>query len=169
MKIKFLWIEDNARTDLKHLLGPIYMSGKYDPVVAPTVAEGIYQIKKSEFAAVIVDLRLLPGNDSAWEALYLGLGSEKGTARLGLHLLYSLFKPRRLEDLTIEKLPAWLDPHRFGVLTVEDFDGELKEALASLNISVYEQKTTHTANTVLLKMLERIISRGAIADAGTGE
>lgn len=164
MKTKFLWIEDNARTDLKHLLGPIYMSGKYDPVVAPTVAEGIYRIKQAEFAAVIVDLRLLPGNDSAWETLYLGLGSEKGTARLGLHLLYSLFKPR-IDDIKLDDLPTWLDPQRFGVLTVEDLDPELEEALASLGIDVYEQKTTHTPNTALLKMLERIISPGATADS----
>lgn len=155
MKTKFLWIEDNARTDLKYLLGPIYMSGKYDPVVAPTVAEGVYQMKQMEFAAVIVDIRLLPGNDSDWESLYLKLGSEKGTSRLGLCLLYSLFGPR-MDDLKIEGKPLWIKPERFGVLTVEDLGSDLGEALTSFGINIREQKTTHTVNTTLLKMVEKI-------------
>lgn len=160
MKIKFLWIEDNARTDLKHLLAPVIMSGKYDPVVAPTVAEGVYRMKQTEFAAVVVDIRLLPGSDRAWETLYTKLGREKGTARLGLCLLYSLFGPR-IDDVKIEdsegKL-AWIDPKRFGVLTVEDLEGELGEALRSFHITVYEQKTSYTSNTTLLKIVERILA-----------
>ena len=47
MKTRFLWIEDNARTDLRYLLAPVYMSGEYDPVIAPTVAEGVYQLEHS--------------------------------------------------------------------------------------------------------------------------
>jgi hypothetical protein len=155
MKTKFLWIEDNARTDLKHLLAPIYMSGKYDPVVAPTVAEGVYRMKFTEFAAVIVDIRLLPGNDKGWEDVYTKLGSDKGTARLGLYMLYSLFGPR-LDDVKIEEKPLWIKPERFGVLTVEDLDGDVGEALKSFGISVYEQKTARTPNTTLLRMVERI-------------
>ena len=137
MKTKFLWIEDNARTDLKHLLAPVYMSGKYDPVIAPTVSEGIYRMRHAEFPAVIVDIRLLPGNDSDWETLYTKLGSEKGSARLGLHLLYSLFGPRP-DDVKIEDMPKWIEPKRFGVLTVEDLGGELGEALRSFHITVCE-------------------------------
>jgi hypothetical protein len=162
MKTKFLWIEDNARTDLKRLLAPVFMSGKYDPVVAPTVAEGVYRMKHAEFAAVIVDIRLLPGNDSDWEALYNKLGRDKGTARLGLCLLYSLFGPR-LDDVKIEDEAGklrWIDPKRFGVLTVEDLNGELKEALESFHIEIYEQKTAYTPNTTLLNLLERI-TKGA--------
>jgi hypothetical protein len=155
MKIKFLWIEDNARTDLKYLLGPVYMSGKYDPVVAPTVAEGVYRMNHTEFAAVIVDIRLLPGNDSDWESLYLKMGNEKGTSRLGLCLLYSLFGPR-VDDVKIERKPEWIKSELFGVLTVEDLGGDLGEALKSFGITVREQKTVHTVNTTLLKMVEQI-------------
>lgn len=165
MKAKFLWIEDNARTDLKHLLAPVYMSGEYDPVVAPTVAEGVYQLEHHEFAAVIVDIRLLPGNNSDWENLYAELGRERGTARLGLCLLYSIFDPRR-DDVKLttirqrmEEGKSWIKPQRFGVLTVEDLDlqGDLGEALKSFGITVFEQKTTRTPNTTLLEMVKRII------------
>jgi len=167
MKTKFLWIEDNARTDLKHLLAPVYMSGEYDPVIAPTVAEGVYQLEHAEFKAVIVDIRLLPGNDVAWETLYTKLGRERGTARLGLCLLYSIFDPRP-DDVKLNTIRqrmkdghSWIKPKRFGVLTVEDLDlqGDLGEALKSFGISVSEQKTTRTSNTTLLEMVRRIIAQ----------
>ena len=164
MKTRFLWIEDNARTDLRYLLAPVYMSGEYDPVIAPTVAEGVYQLEHSEFAAVIVDVRLLPGNNSDWEALYGKYGREKGTARLGLCLLYSLFDPRpddvKLTDLR-EKMKeddSWIKPNRFGVLTVEDLNG-VREALSSFGITVCRQKTTRTAHTALLDMVKLIVRR----------
>ncbi|HEY0404167.1 MAG TPA: hypothetical protein VGC89_00460 [Pyrinomonadaceae bacterium] len=154
MKTKFLWIEDNARTDLKHLLAPIFMSGKYNPVVAPTVAEGVYQMMTTKFEAIIVDIRLLPGNDKDWDALYTKLGRDKGAARLGLYLLYSLFD-QRIDDVEIRK-PDWIDPNLFGVLTVESYEGDVGEALESFGINVYERKTAITPHTTLLKMVERI-------------
>jgi hypothetical protein len=156
MKTKFLWIEDNATTDLVELLSPVYMDGRFAPVIATTVAEGVYRMKESEYAAVIVDIRLPPGNDREWESLYVRLGGAKGTASLGLHLLYSLFDHRRGEDVEIKNKPAWIDPKRFGVLTVEDLSGELEEALTSFRITVREQKTTNTPDTMLLNMVECI-------------
>jgi hypothetical protein len=160
MKTKFLWIEDNARTDLRYLLAPIYMNGKYDPIVAPTVAEGVYQMKRTKFDAVIVDIRLLPGNDNDWEDLYTKLGGDKGTARLGLYLLYSLFDPR-IDDVKIKDKPPWIDPKRFGVLTVEDLEGDIGEALRSFGIGVREQKTARSPTTTLLKMVEQITGQGS--------
>lgn len=168
MKIRFLWIEDNARTDLKHLLAPIYMTGEFDPVIAPTVAEGVYQLEHSQFAAVIVDIRLLPGNNSDWESLYSKLGRERGTARLGLYLLYSIFDPRP-DDVKLTELRAkmkneefWIKPSRFGVLSVEDFNGDLGEALRSFGITVSRQKTTRTPNTTLLEMVRLIVDSNEI-------
>jgi len=166
MKTKFLWIEDNARTDLKHLLAPVYMSGEYDPVIAPTVAEGVYQLEHTEFAAVIVDIRLLPGNNHDWETLYIKLGRERGTARLGLCLLYSIFDPRP-DDVELDTIRQrmkdaryWINAKRFGVLTVEDLDPsrDLGQALTSFGITVSEQKTARTPNTTLLGMVRRIVS-----------
>jgi hypothetical protein len=157
MKTRFLWIEDNARTDLVHLLTPIYMDGRYDPVIAPTVSEGLYQMRKAEFAAVVVDIRLLPGNDREWKELYIKKGEDKGQARLGLFLLYSLFSPR-VDDLKIrDDRLRWVKAARFGVLTVEDLHSrELSQALRSFGITVCEQKTTRTPNSTLLKMVERL-------------
>lgn len=157
MKIKFLWIEDNARTDLVHLLTPIYMDGRYDPVIAPTVSEGIYQMRKAEFAAVVVDIRLLPGNDPEWKALYINKGGDKGQAQLGLFLLYSLFSPR-IDDVKVkDDRIKWVKAARFGVLTVEDLHSpNLSEALRSFGITVCERKTTRTPNATLLKMVERL-------------
>lgn len=164
MTTKFLWIEDNARTDLKHMLAPVFMSGKYDPIVAQTVAEGVYHLRQTEFKAVVVDIRLLPGSDPDWEKLYLRLGATRATARLGLHLLYSLFGPRA-DDVRLEGLPEWIrkkeNRKRFGVLTVETLEGEIAEALRSFDIKVSAQKTASTPGTVLLKMVEEIVAQSA--------
>jgi hypothetical protein len=161
MKTKFLWIEDNATTDLKHLLGPVYMNGRYDPVIALTVAEGLYRMRQTQFPAVIVDIRLLPGDDPRWQKLYTDLGGDKGTALLGLNLIYSLFGPR-LDDVQLDRAKEnleWVAAERFGVLTVEPRAGSVGEALDSFGINIYEQKTARTPNTVLLKMVERITGR----------
>jgi hypothetical protein len=159
MKTKFLWIEDNATTDLVELLSPIYMDGRFAPVIATTVAEGVYRMKESEFAAVVVDIRLPPGENRDWQALYTREGAEKGTARLGLFLLYSLFDRREGQDVEIKDMPEWIDAARFGVLTVEDLQGDVGEALESFKIKVSEQKTTRSPNTTLLRMVERITGR----------
>lgn len=34
MKTRFLWIEDGATADLRHLLAPILVDGSYDPTIA---------------------------------------------------------------------------------------------------------------------------------------
>ena len=58
--------------------------------------------------------------------------------------------------MKIDGKPEWIKPERFGVLTVEDLGGDLGEALRSFGINVDQQKTTHTVNTTLLKMVEQI-------------
>ena len=108
---------------------------------------------------------MLPGNNSDWEALYGKYGREKGTARLGLCLLYSIFDPRP-DDVKLASIrdkiktddEFWIKPNRFGVLTVEDLNG-VGEALRSFGITVSRQKTTRTPHTALLEMVKLIARR----------
>jgi DNA-binding NtrC family response regulator len=69
-KIKVLWVEDSARLDLPHLAAPIYMDGNYDLVVAETVSDGIAHIQNENFDAIIVDIRIPPGDDPRWIKQY---------------------------------------------------------------------------------------------------
>jgi len=154
MKLKFLWIEDGAIADYQTMLGPVFVSGKYDPVIALNVADGIRQLRQSRFDAVIVDIRLPPGESSEWARLYDESRQNKATARLGLKVLYCLLGPGE-EDIRIEGMPDWVKPDRFGVLTVEN-KSELQEDLDRLGIRVYRQKTARTPNNVLIDMIEEI-------------
>lgn len=156
MKTKFLWIEDNATADLKHLLMPVYSSGEFDPAIALNVTDGLQRIFQAEFEAVIVDIRMLPGSQQRWIDLYNQWGKNKAAARLGLQLLRGLLGPAG-SPYRLERIPSWVSAEKFGVLTVES-RADLQQDLKTLNISVYEQKTARTPNTVLIDMVRRITS-----------
>jgi hypothetical protein len=155
MKTKFLWIEDGATADLRRLLAPILVDGLYDPIIALDVSEGIRQLRVHEFSAVIVDIRIPPGDHPAWINLYNQLGKNKARARLGLKLLTSLFKPQD-DDIEIADMPTWVTPEKFGVLTVES-QNEVESSLRDLNITVYRQKTAETPKTILEELLRDIV------------
>lgn len=155
MKTRFLWIEDGATADLRHLLAPIYVDGSYDPVIALDVSEGIRRLRAVEFEAVIVDIRIPPGDHPEWINLYNQLGKNKVRARLGLKLLTSLFRPEE-DDVKISGVPVWVKPERFGVLTVES-KNEVEESLSGLGITVYKQKTAETPKTILVEMLQALV------------
>lgn len=156
MRKRFLWIEDGAIADYRYLLAPIYVSGQYDPVIALDVCEGIRRLKEQEFDAVIIDIRLPPGDEPEWIRLYRQLGSNKATARLGSRLLRSLLKPDG-DDIRIEGIPEWVRSDRFGILTVETEDLVLED-LKELNIRVYGQKIGQTREDALKDLVERVVS-----------
>jgi hypothetical protein len=153
MKKRVLWIEDNALSDLQNVLGPIYMDGHYDLVIAENASEGMSRLTREVFDAVIVDIRLPPGEDNDWIKLYNDR-PYGARPRLGLLLLYSLFYPKEAA-VNFGEMPKWIRPERFGVFSVES-KAELKQDLDKLKISVYEQKTAATSTRIILDLLERI-------------
>jgi hypothetical protein len=162
MKYRVLWIEDSAEVDVKDLVAPVYLSGKYNLIVALDASEAINQILKSEFAAIVVDIRIPPGKTKEWAELYTKLGANKAKARLGLRILKSLLQPDDMqqEEAQIKKkAPSWITPKVFGILTVES-----KEALKSYfdfekaGISVYRQKSASMSITTLLDVFDEIIT-----------
>jgi hypothetical protein len=152
---KILWIEDGATVDLKHLTGPLYASGQYDLVLAVDASDGLRQLEKEEFAAVVADIRIPPGSDQRWIDLYYRSGQNKALARLGLQLLYSLLKPE-IARVKLDPIPSWIIPNRFGLFTVES-KGEVEEDLKSLNIHVYREKTERLPFTALVEVIEDIL------------
>lgn len=152
---KILWIEDEATGDMRNLAGPLYDGGQYDLVVAFDATEGVRQMMKSEFDAVVVDIRLPPGSDQRWIELYYQFGQNKPMARLGLQMLYSLLKPKH-DGVTHDLIPAWITPDRFGLLTVEGKE-EVEGDLKNLNIQVYKQKAETLPFTALLDIVKDIL------------
>ncbi len=160
-KRKVLWIEDGARRDLPHLTAPVYMEGGYDLVVAEDASAGVRLLEQEEYDAIIVDIRLPPGDDPGWIRLYKRAGSDKVAARLGLQLLYAMLGSPRAE-FHWEDRPAWITPDRIGVLTVEG-QGELTSDLVELRIEAFrfQQKDAGAPDTVLLDLIRRVLGQAA--------
>lgn len=162
MKKRVLWIEDQAFSDLPAFAGPVYMTGKYELVVATTASEGIRHIMHSQFDAVIVDIRLPPGEEKVWKELYSARGESKASARLGLEMLQALLRPAMSSVKLEQPIPRWVvsTPTRFGVMTVES-PSEIEKELQAMGISVYRQKKAHTEAGVLLEMIIEILHQDA--------
>ena len=158
MRRKILWVEDGAFIEVSSFTGPLFTSAKYDLDVALNVTDAIRKIKETEFDAVIVDIRIPPGLDRAWENLYSESGYNKIGARLGIQLLFSLLKPG-MSEVKLENIPSWVSPEKFGVFSVESVE-EVKKELKQLDISLnhFQQKITTMPKTALLELIEKVIT-----------
>lgn len=152
MKSRILWIEDGAFSEMKWLTAPVYFSGLYELVIASTASEGYDYLMRKEFHAVIVDIRLPPGNDPFFIKAFSHQQS-KVAARLGLVLLNRVLKPSGQQAV-----PGWISPKRFGVFTVESQE-ELSPYLEELGIEVFRQKTETLPKTEILHIVEEILGR----------
>ncbi len=150
MKRKVLWVEDGAFSDLTALAGALYMTGDYNLVVAANASDGFRYLLEKEFDAVIMDIRLPPGNDPYFERIYNSSQGSRTSARLGIAVLKRALKP------SAENARAWIRPERFGVFTVENRI-EVAGELDALGVKVYYQKTTRMPKDVLVEIVEEIM------------
>jgi hypothetical protein len=153
-KTRVLWIEDNAHSDYQHTVGPVLVDGRYDLVIAESASEGIQWIEDREFEAIIVDLRLPPGEDGRWIRVYNDGGENGRNARLGLEVLHALLNPGDAK-IRLKRIPPWVGAGRFAVFTVEPWN-EVKNTVEMLNVSVYVEKTAETPTRVILDILRRL-------------
>jgi CheY-like chemotaxis protein len=154
MKPKVLWIEDSARLELRNLTGPIYYIGKYDFHVVDDVTTAVNFLRVKAFDVIIVDIRLPPGSDPVWYGLYKQARKDKVQAQLGLKLLKWLLGNG--DGLPI-KPPAGIQASQIGVFTVETYE-DIKEELDRINVTVFQQKTAGLKDTVVVDLIERILS-----------
>jgi DNA-binding NarL/FixJ family response regulator len=157
---KVLWIEDNAMADLQELLAPVYVDGTYELTLAENASDAIKQLWKSEFVAVIVDIRIPPGQDKNWQELYRTRGNSNKAARLGLEVIRTALQQEA--SITRASPPVWLSPTRFAVFTVES-GAEVEQDVRKLGVKVYRQKRVATPPTVLLDLIARIKEQTEIA------
>jgi hypothetical protein len=153
---RVLWIEDNAYTENTMLAAPVHLSGIYDLTIALNATQGTHHLRRSDFEAVIVDIRIPPGDDDRWDSIYRGLFESNKAARLGLKLLDVLLGPI---DSTWSDFPASArDRSRYGVLSVES-GSEFRAELERLGIEVYRDKAGGRDPRLLLEMIDDIIKR----------
>lgn len=157
---RVLWVEDGALIDLPELVGPVYVSGRYDLSIALNATDGAARIVSTEYDVVVVDIRLPPGTDPRWVQLFKNRGLNKAQARLGLKLLSSCLDPINAE-IKLSPQPLWLNPSRFAVFTVEG-ESELQSELAPLGIRLFQQKKADPSREMLLDLLDRVIETRAM-------
>lgn len=155
MKPKVLWIEDSARFELNNLTGPIYFYGKYDFQQAENVTSAIEFLKVKEYDALIVDIRLPPGNDAYWREMYRKAELDGGGEKLGIKFLYWLLDR---DGSYPHQPPSWASPNRIAVFTVES-RSEVRNSLDELGIDIFKQKTTGLADTTLLDLIKELLDR----------
>ena len=156
MKRKVLWIEDSARGENVALTAPVALSGRYDLTVAVNATVGLTELVQSEFDAIIVDIRIVPGNDPRWIDEYSNRGASEKAARLGLRLLEVVLGtagPRWQHEKIKDSARR---PAKYGVLTVE-----AKESLSShldrLGITAYRNKHAAASKRLLLELIDEVI------------
>ena len=154
MKQKVLWVEDGAHGDLPDLIAPVNVEGSYALTIAFNATEAISNLVANKYSAVIVDIRLPPGDDQRWIDIYNSPDTNKNAERLGLLILRSLLQPEKSE-VKIPRVP-WISADVIGVLTVENQD-EVQGDLDELKIKVYRQKNKKPSPNTLLKLIREVM------------
>jgi hypothetical protein len=149
-----LWIEDGARSELSHLSGPVLYDGRIELVLAEDLTTAVEYILEEEFDAVVVDVRLPPGDDPHWKELHRRAGRDKVHAELGLQLLRWLLAPPEPSELPAP--PGWLSASRIAVFSV-DCRTEILDLLEELGIEVVQQKRADLPDTILRQLIDRLI------------
>ncbi len=159
MRPKVLWIEDGACDDIPQLVAPVEVDGGYDLVVALNVTDALECIERSQFDAIVVDLRLPPGEHPYWVTIYNQQGNDSGLAKLGLECIKSLLRDREAL-IKLEDVPAWIRPEIFGVLTVDPYgESGIGLILKRLSVDTFLQKTADLSPTALLEMFDQLCAR----------
>ncbi len=151
-----LWIEDGARSELSHLSGPVLYDGRIELVLAEDLTTAVEYILAEEFDAVVVDVRLPPGDDPYWKELHRKAGRDKVHAELGLQLLRWLLRPAAGSSLPGP--PAWMSPKRVAVFSV-DCRTEILHLLEELGIEVVQQKRADLPDTILRDLIDRLLEQ----------
>ncbi|MGF1504080.1 MAG: hypothetical protein GYB64_16895 [Chloroflexi bacterium] len=152
-----LWIEDEATFDLNRLAAAVNVTFKYKLTIAKTVTDAVrHMTSGTEYEVVVVDMRLLPGEDPRWKRLQ----DTNDRVLLGMELVYSLLAAERGRvTLDPAERPQWLGPQRFAIFTVEP-EKELSDFLDVVGIDrrFYRRKKASLEQTTLLDLIEMVIA-----------
>lgn len=153
---KVLWIEDDAFNELAMLATPVHLTGEFELEYALSATEGLAKLQACEYDAVVVDVRIPPGDDERWVDIYYKEGASTKAARLGFLLLQNVLGRDR--QWTDGLMPAARDRKRYGVLSMDDVRAELE----AMNVTRYRNKKEGTR--VLLAIIQDILTQRDMGD-----
>jgi DNA-binding NarL/FixJ family response regulator len=159
MRIKqpVLWLEDTATYDLQEMAAFVRTDGRFELVIADNATDGVAAVLQREFDAVVVDIRIPPGDDRRWIQLFEKHESNRIRARLGRHFLYSVLGHANAK-VQLEAPPSWISPLKIGVMTVER-QADLDDDLRALGIVSYRQKRADTPEDALARLVEDMLKQ----------
>lgn len=154
MRKKVLWIEDDAFNELGMLATPVHLTGEFQLVHAVSATEAVDRLYASSYDAVVVDIRLPPGDDPRWISLYNKAGGSNKSARLGVRLLQHLFS----NDAQWTARLQTKDKRRYGVLSMDRWD-DIEGDLRPIGVTLYHNKSRGADRRVLLKIIREILAQ----------
>lgn len=165
-KRKILWVEDSARFELPHLLGPVFASGLYDLTLAETATAAAENLLRRRFDVILVDIRLPPGMHPYWVNIFRSAGADRHNAKLGLALLGWLFQKPVVgaphpsgNGAAVPRRPEWqVLPAQVGVFSVENRE-EIGADLDRLGVAVMHEKRPGLPDTILLDIVSQVLAQ----------
>lgn len=164
---RVLWIEDGALLDFTELAASVLVAGEYELVISTNASNAVNRLigEQEPFDAVIVDIRIPPGDRREWIQLDRRLGRD-GQPRLGIELIKAVLGADDAQ-VRLARRPTWISPERLAVLTVET-EQELRPLLTPLGVHlVFEKHQFVSAAEEDDPLLPRII-RAILAEQGRG-
>jgi hypothetical protein len=160
MKRRVLWIEDSGYNENVALTSPVTHSGRYDMLTVMSATDGLRELARIEYDAIIVDIRIIPGEDPRWIKEYVSRGRGDKTARLGLRLLeIVLGQPGGIwhDHYVLESARR---PLKYGVLTVEAKES-LQAELDQYGVIAYRAKHAGVSRRLLLELIDEVVKNSA--------
>lgn len=150
---KVLWVEDDAFKELGMFATPVHLTGEFELDYAVSATEAVERLQACEYDAVVVDVRIPPGDDPRWVEIYYEAGSSNKAARLGARLLQNILG--RDKEWTRGLTGAALDRRRYGVLSMDAED--VRAELELVGVTRYHNK--NEGARVLLTIIREILSQ----------
>ena len=151
---KILWVEDEALVELQYLYAPVVVAG-FDLHLATNASQAVALLRLQRFSALVVDIRIPPGDDPLWQRKYYRHNADPAAARLGLHLLESLLLPHRVLELPGPEDFSWLSGTQCAAFSV-DVENKGNEELKKRGV-IFEVKGPHLPADFLLGLIQRIL------------
>lgn len=160
-RIRVLWVEDGAAGEFANIGGPLHTEPAVSLAIAFNASDAVHRLLSSEFDVVIVDVRLPPGEDWRWIALYDERGREAAQAQLGIELVRSAMAHAEAR-IVLKRRPSWLSATRFALLTVEHRE-EMRALVGPLGVTkIYEKddvyKSTSSDCPLAIRILKEVLS-----------
>jgi len=151
---KILWLEDEYE-DLDTYLFALYRAG-YLVDTVKSVSEAVRELREENYTAVILDIKVLPGDEEEWKNLDKKKRNENPgyDSYLGLELLRSLFSSEKAQVRI--KPPITINPRKIIVFSGVSYKDD--KEIISLKIPkkqiVYKSDADLTTLPKIIKKIE---------------